>query len=278
MMKIIILTLLAISFSIIILVFIHNYTTNTSSEYSEKKNTLSMKSFIINLDKNTERWNLIKDNYYKTDLATVPMERFSAIDGKKVDITNWLNEDGIAELKQVEKDGYRTKHYQTTRGGIGCFLSHLTVAQKLLDDAYNSIYLVLEDDAIIPEVILKHIKYTIQTAPENWDFILLGNSGVKGTPENDFIKVEVFFGTFGYLVNKKGAQQLINSVNKTKIDAQIDSYMSWLINKRILNIYSTKDTFILHNNAQNITDIQMDIMRIDGENPYIYKNIDTKIN
>jgi GR25 family glycosyltransferase involved in LPS biosynthesis len=277
-MKIIILTLLAISFSIIILVFIHNYTTNTSSEYSEKKNTLSMKSFIINLDKNTERWNLIKDNYYKTDLATVPMERFSAIDGKKVDITNWLNEDGIAELKQVEKDGYRTKHYQTTRGGIGCFLSHLTVAQKLLDDAYNSIYLVLEDDAIIPEVILKHIKYTIQTAPENWDFILLGNSGVKGTPENDFIKVEVFFGTFGYLVNKKGAQQLINSVNKTKIDAQIDSYMSWLINKRILNIYSTKDTFILHNNAQNITDIQMDIMRIDGENPYIYKNIDTKIN
>jgi GR25 family glycosyltransferase involved in LPS biosynthesis len=237
-----------------------------------------MKTYIINLDKNTERWNLIKDNYYKTDLATVPMERFSAIDGKKVDITKWLNEKGIAELKQVEKDGYRTKHYQTTRGGIGCFLSHLTVAQKLVDDAHNSIYLVLEDDAIIPEVILKHIKYTIQTAPENWDFILLGNSGVKGTPENDFIKVEVFFGTFGYLVNKKGAQQLINSVNKTKIDAQIDSYMSWLINKRILNIYSTKDTFILHNNAQNITDIQMDIMRIDGENPYIYKNIDTKIN
>ena len=267
----IILFVISIILVFISIYFIHKYSKHISNEYFGE-NILSMKTYIINLDKNTERWNLIKDNYYKTDLATVPMERFSAIDGKKVDITKWLNENGISELKQVEKDGYRTKHYQTTRGGIGCFLSHLTVAQKLVDDTKNSIYLVLEDDAIIPEVTLKNIKYTLQTAPsENWDFILLGTHRIKGVSENEFIKVSAFWGLFGYLVNKKGAQKLINFVNEDKIDAQIDSYMAALSQQSKLNIYSTKDA-IIYNNGDNTTDIQMPLIQMRGEDPYIYKN------
>lgn len=231
-----------------------------------------LKTYVINLDKNIVRWDLIKSSYPHTDLAKIPVERFSAVVGKTVDTSIWLNDDGIAELIQVEKQGYRTRHYQLTRGGIGCFLSHYILAKKLLEDNVHDIYLIFEDDAGFPKNTLKQIKDTLDISPSNWDIILLGTHRVNGLPLNNFIKVSAFWGLFGYLINKSGAKKLVESVDKTKIDAQLDTYMAWMAQKGNLNVYATKKAIVYDNNIRRDTDIQMRLVEMRGVDPYIYKN------
>jgi GR25 family glycosyltransferase involved in LPS biosynthesis len=230
-----------------------------------------MKCFVINLDKNIYRWNLIKYAYPSTDLVDIPIERFSAIKGKEVDIDIWLNKDGIAELKQVEKDGYRTRHYQLTRGGIGCFLSHYTLAKQLIDDKDNEIYLILEDDAGLPKSPLKSINEYLEISPRDWDIILFGTHRVLGLPLTNFVKVSAFWGLYGYIINKRGAKKLVDSVNETKIDAQLDTYMAWMAQTGKLNIYATKKHIIVDNNQSNQTDIQIQLIEQKNVDPYIYK-------
>jgi GR25 family glycosyltransferase involved in LPS biosynthesis len=231
-----------------------------------------LKTYVINLDKNIVRWDLIKSSYPHTDLATIPVERFSAVVGKTVDTSIWLNDAGIAELVQVEKDGYRTRHYQLTRGGIGCFLSHYILAQKLLEDNVHDTYLIFEDDAGFPKDTMKQIKETLDISPSNWDIILLGTHRVHGLPLNNFIKVSAFWGLFGYLINKSGAKKLVESVDKTKIDAQLDTYMAWMAQKGNLNVYATKKAIVYDNNILRDTDIQMRLVEMRGVDPYLYKN------
>lgn len=235
--------------------------------------SMKMKAFVINLDKNVDRWEVAKSSYANADVSIIPMERFRAIEGTKVDPSVWLNEHGKRELMQVEKDGYRTRHYQLTRGAIGCFVSHYMLAQKLVDDPVHEFYLVLEDDAAIPQQTLVRIHESLDQSPSNWDVLLLGTHRVCGLHVETFIKISAFFGTFGYVINKKGARKFVEWVLRTKIDAQVDSYMAVMAQKGELNVYATK-TQIIHDNYQlsRRSDIQNRLVVKEGVDPFIYKN------
>ncbi len=266
--------LIYLSISLLLFGGILYFSTNDNYKLKELFETIpKMKCFVINLDKNIYRWNLIKHAYPSTDLVDIPIDRFSAVIGKEVDIDVWLNKEGLAELKQVESDGYRTRHYQLTRGGIGCFLSHYTLAKQLIDDPHNEIYFILEDDAGLPKAPLKNIKEYLEISPNDWDIILFGTHRVLGLPLTNFIKVSAFWGTHGYIINKKGAKKLVDSVNLTKLDAQIDTYMAWMAQKGELNIYATKKHIIVLNNTSNQSDIQMQLIEKKNVDPYIYKGL-----
>jgi GR25 family glycosyltransferase involved in LPS biosynthesis len=166
----------------------------------------------------------------------------------------------------VEKNKYRNFHYQLTRGGIGCFLSHYTLAKQLLSDKRNDYYLDLEDDVVIQKQGFKQIQEAILNVPSDWDFILFGyNRLVKKSQVGNFIQPSGFWGTHAMLFNRSGAKKLVDEVNITKIDGQIDAYMSRMVQQDKLNVYVYQHQLIVP--IGNTSDIQIEL-RANTNDPF----------
>mgnify|MGYP000058668407 CR=1 FL=1 len=201
---------------------------------------LKYRTFVINMDKDVERYNKIASYYHNSDLSELPLERYSAVVGKNVEPTDWLTDDAINDFKQVLNNGYRTHHYQLTYGGIGCFLSHYNLAKQLLSEKNVDAYIVFEDDTAIPRNLLSHIETQMSELPEDWDYLMFYTIRANGDPiTNKLNKLKSFWGLNGYIINKKGARKLVEETNANKIDGQIDSYLSRIFKP----IKNTKDRF-----------------------------------
>jgi GR25 family glycosyltransferase involved in LPS biosynthesis len=105
-------------------------------------------NYIINLDRRTDRWESINKIINSTCLKDNNFIRFSAFDGKI------LNE----EIKKYNLESHpiikklKEKNIEVAGGLLGCFLSHITVLQKIIDntDINSSDYVgIYEDDFII---------------------------------------------------------------------------------------------------------------------------------
>jgi hypothetical protein len=72
---------------------------------------------------------------------------------------------------------------------------------------------------------------------------------------------------FGYLINYNGAQKVINK--STKVDAQIDSVISWNSDK--INIYVVKKPIILHSYNFD-TNAQNNIKELPNNGSYVYRD------
>jgi len=228
------------------------------------------KVFYINLDKNVERRTTLMQSYQTSDINLMPITRFSAIAGRDVNLEQWLTPNAITQLNNTELTKTRTHHYQLTNGAVGCFLSHLTLAKQLVNDSDAEYYIIFEDDLIFKHNTLNEIHNYLLDAPKDWDVILLSSlRKIKYTEVGQFFKPEGFWGTQGYIINKKGAKKLVKEVEKNKIDAQIDAYMSRMIQEYKLNLYITNKHLIDLTNSGS--DIQMQVKVDPRNNPFIYK-------
>ena len=231
------------------------------------KNTTT---YIINMDKNKDRMDRITSAYMNSDIKEIPFHRFPAVVGKNVNINDWLIPEAIQELKQVENKKYRNYHYQLTRGAIGCFLSHYTLAKQLLTDKRNDYYLNLEDDVTIQKNGFQKIQEAILNVPEDWDFVLFGyNRLVKKEVIGNFILPSGFWGTHAMLMNKSGAKKLVDEVDTKKIDGQIDAYMSRMVQQGKLNVYVYLQHLIVP--VGNTSDIQVPLRIKNNNNPYNFR-------
>ena len=228
-------------------------------------------TYIINMDKNKDRLKSVTKNYEDSDMKIIPYKRFPAVIGKNVDIHEWLTDEAIVELKQVENKKYRNYHYQLTRGGIGCFLSHYTLAKQLLGDSTADYYLNLEDDIVISQNSYKIFQEALKTAPPDWDFILFGYIRLLYSDiENDnFARVSGCWGCHGMLMSKKGANALVDEVEENKIDGQIDAYMSRMIQQKKLVVYAYSDQIFFQNS--NVSDIQIPLNPRGGTDPFNFR-------
>jgi len=231
---------------------------------------LKYRTFVINMDKDVERYNKIASYYHNSDLSELPLERYSAVVGKNVEPTDWLTDDAINDFKQVLNNGYRTHHYQLTYGGIGCFLSHYNLAKQLLSEKNVDAYIVFEDDTAIPRNLLSHIETQMSELPEDWDYLMFYTIRANGDPiTNKLNKLKSFWGLNGYIINKKGARKLVEETNANKIDGQIDSYLSRMIQQKKMNVYATKKHLVKSNAVD--TNIQVILKPLKGVNPYDFK-------
>ena len=218
-----------------------------------------MRAVCINLDKNDERWLSIKTSYGESDLHAynVKLRRFSAYVGKDLELEKVMSPEGLAELVKVERRGYRTHHYQMTRGAVGCFLSHWEVYVELANDSDNDCYLVLEDDALVnPKIAAKMSELSV---PADWDLILLDVTRMREpviSVTHDISKATAFWGTQGYLVNKKAAKKICDAFDADPIDAQIDARLSYMIQAENLKVYVLKEKLVMINRVINFSDIQ----------------------
>jgi GR25 family glycosyltransferase involved in LPS biosynthesis len=175
---------------------------------------------VINLDKDTKRWNSIKRAAAKVQ---PPIQRFSAVNGKLVQI-NDLHQLGIGIAMMMKGTGDYVEQSYSLRniGTVGCFLSHrnlLTMLSKMNYGA-NDGHLILEDDINLPDDFLSSSDrwHTIKKeVPYNWDMVYLGINSPIGdliSPNvmklRDPIKNKGNWGTHAYVVKHSSLPKILS--------------------------------------------------------------------
>jgi hypothetical protein len=112
-------------------------------------------------------------------------------------------------------------------------LSHLKIYELALKNHKDDdLILGLEDK----------LKNAIQSAPKDWDMLLLSylDHGSTELPDNKhYRKIQKFYLTNCYLITVKGIKKLLK--DHKLIYNQIDSYLSDLAKNNVMNIYCHKE-------------------------------------
>jgi glycosyl transferase, family 25 len=225
-----------------------------------------VKIYLINLDRNKERLYHFDQQYARSDLSKNPYERIQAVDGNTLDISKLVSHKAHMEILQAEKSGFRTKHYQLTRGAVGCYLSHLNVYRKLIaDDAKMA--LIFEDDVVFQPTILLKMQKHVESIPKDWDLILLGCHCIVCKKNRKFSKLERFFFMHAYLITQTAAKKILAYLKDRKIDQQIDSVLGEMARKQDLNIYCINDSLAKQSKSFTTT-IQLPLKRVSNIDPY----------
>ena len=141
---------------LIILISINVY--NLINQH-ESINFKSIKnSFLINLDHRKDRLQHFKQKYAEANI-NIPLYIHSAVNGKKLKLED-INITRLAkkEITDAKTLGYRTKHYQLTMGGIGCYLSHVGLWNLIYNKGIDYA-LIFEDYANIPPDFIKNLNF-----------------------------------------------------------------------------------------------------------------------
>jgi GR25 family glycosyltransferase involved in LPS biosynthesis len=211
--------------------------------------------YLINLDRRIDRLNRFKEYYQHSDLKNYSYIRFSAIDGGMLNINSVpLTDLAKAELKQIESTGFRNKHYQLTKGAIGCYLSHTKVWESILKKGLDRV-LVFEDDAKVPPNFLELVNESMKDIPDDWDIVLLGFLCNDCEDMKTYKKVNRFMLTHAYMIRKESILKIVDTNTLFPISQQIDAYMSEL--STVLNIYTVHKKIV--SQFMSRTDIQAPI-------------------
>jgi len=138
-----------------------------SNNNDSKKFIENMDIFIINLDKNKDRWS----KYEK--INNLHIQRFPAFYGKD------LNKDDLI------KNGMIHPENRLLDGQLGCAVSHLTLWNQSIDYSDKPYVLVLEDDVILSDDISNKINELEPYLPPDWDILFFGGCNVYGEKYNE---------------------------------------------------------------------------------------------
>jgi GR25 family glycosyltransferase involved in LPS biosynthesis len=197
------------------------------------------RAYVINLDTKPDRLRNFMRLFGSSDAAGVAIERVPAVVGNGVEARDYLTLSAFAELAQAEDRGYRERHYQLTRGAIGCYLSHMEVLRRIAGgvEAHG---LVFEDDAIVPKDLLRRARTCLRKVPEDWDLFLLDYHcyDCSAGPLRDYLAVRRFMLTDAYVVTKRAAVKALEYLESIPIEQQVDAEMSHMSAMGLLKIYA----------------------------------------
>lgn len=202
----------------------------------------STQLYVINLQRSRSRMEHFQKSLSSSDL-NIGFQRVEAVDHKSMDIQKYVSPEAFAELRQNERRGYRERHYELTRGAVGCYMSHLK-AWAMFSESPYSIAIVCEDDATFHPGIRKKLSKNLLHIPDDWDLVLLGYFCIRCSDRRKYIKVRRFHGTHGYIIRKQAARRLVSDPSILPITQQIDSLLSTFIELGRLNVYATGDTLV----------------------------------
>lgn len=167
---------------------------------------------VINLSESTDRWNTMKR-------LPIKMERFEAIDGKRVDLS-------VVELGMATRANLMNKNKHShldidSVGALGAYLSHFEVWKKIADTQAS---VVLEDDVILHADYATRLK---QAQASNYDIVMLG---IQHGPNRAFSSIKPWTrggnlvnGVFAYYLTPQGARTLIK--NAFPVSLSVDHYV-----------------------------------------------------
>lgn len=222
--------------------------------------------YLINMDHNTDRLEHFNQVYSTSDLKKVGYKRFAGIDGTKIDIEKFVTPKALQEIMLASDSGFRTKHYQLTKGAVGCYLSHLNV-YKLISMSDKPYGIIFEDDAVINNDLFTKVNKYVAMVPNNWDILLLGCFCIVCDTYSNYYNAERFFNLHGYVIKKDAASMIYKKLDKQLIKQQIDSELSDMVANGSLKIYCLKDALAKQGMMFNTT-IQVPVKLVAGVNPY----------
>ena len=215
-------------------------------------NINNIKSYVINLEKYKNKYDLCLKRLSNIDISP---NRFNAIyvDNEN---NNEIRKITYPSVQYTIKNGRYAHNNIGSKGAIGCYLSHISLWKTLLE-SNEDMFLIFEDDVDINKNINNftiNINNAINLINKNdWDVIFLGYFNLNLNKSSNEINKKytkinsIIYGTHAYLINKKGAEKLLN--NAIPIVDQIDSYMSFMAINRDVNSYMTSDVFFIQNNT-----------------------------
>lgn len=198
-------------------------------------------TFVINLNRRPDRWQLFQQQ--PTVRTFSSLKRFSAVDGKQLDI--YTDERISLHTRLNILKNFRRSHYEiNTPGAIGASLSHIGIWTAFLkSDA--EVCVVFEDDAMIQPEMLAKINQIIPSLPEGWDIWLLGLH--QGTPQlvdglpasSPWQLISQFTGAHAYMLTRRAARILCE--NPFPIETHIEYYITSCAALKGLRIFQHKD-------------------------------------
>jgi GR25 family glycosyltransferase involved in LPS biosynthesis len=205
--------------------------------------------FVVNLDRRYDR--LATTVKLLNDKGFTPLTRVMATDGN----AEWETLKRIVKEDAMQPiyDGYRTAHHQLSKGGVGCYMSHLKLWNYLSKSDHEA-FIIFEDDTF-PTLTKAELMAKLAKVPDDWDFVLFGAIYDNCRNVNDHVcRISRFFCTHAYAIRKRTAMYMVPRA--LPIEQQIDSWMSDLSERRDINVYSLTNTDWNQNENINATDIQ----------------------
>ena len=243
-----------IFFLILLMIIIIAIIIKYYSEYNYK-NKIS-KIFVINLKTRPERLSFFNSKYN----LNIPYEVFYAINGTTLNLQKLIENNIIGEkgLKSINNKK-RSSHYELTNlNAIGCLLSHYYLWKQILNIKGDN-FIIFEDDTSFNKITINEINYRISSIPNDWDIYLLSDYEAcysKIKINKNIFKVNRFFLTNAYIINKKAINKILNLNNIFPINQQFDGYLSELAQDFNLNIYIHNNYECYNQSNDFITDIQ----------------------
>lgn len=229
------------------------------------KNNVSV--YLINMSRNKDRFVHFNKMYGRTDMRSIPYVRIDAVDGSKISISKFISETAYKEISEAEKTGHRTKHYQLSRGAVGCYLSHMMVYKHFMK-TNKQFLIVFEDDVTIDEQILYKFNYELQhNIPDNWDVTLLGCHCLSCIKTKKYMKIQRFWLTHGLAITRTGVQKILSHIENNHIEQQIDYVISDMAEAETINVYCLNNQLAKQNSGFKTT-IQVPIKKTKGVDPY----------
>lgn len=161
-----------------------------------------MRAFIINLNSAPDRWTFVAASFASTGFV---LERIAAVDGQSLQLP----------ITEYAERNYRRFHGRpTSRGAIGCYLSHLQAMRAFLATG-DSHALIAEDDITLGPRF-EEVTRAAAANPGRWDIVrlsgLAAGRGVKVaalTSEHSLrVGLTRLKGTGAYLINRTAATAL----------------------------------------------------------------------
>lgn len=246
-MNLLTITLILLLVVLIVLVVVFCFLKDSFKD--ENTFTLSDKfdAYYINLKRRPDKNKKTLVELDKSNLLKNKMKRFEAIDGKDINLTNYL------------AHGISARLLEKRRGWIGCALSHMELWQRCVD--INKPILIFEDDNVIKEEVnyYKHLETIINNFPNDFDIVyLVTDNIVNYKPYNDlFVKVENNNSILSaYFISPSGAQKLLDSITPYKPYLQIDWYINRITHNKKINCYIYRKSIMYTIQDFNTTDIQ----------------------
>lgn len=151
----------------------------------------------------------------------------SAVDGDALRSQEDLRALGV-DIVPGYRDGHENHRLSFTTGEVGCFLSHFTIWQHMVQKRMQSA-LILEDDFDLQEGFRKRLGLFLQEAAhEQWNLMYVGRSPMEEDLRSvsQHIKEPGYtLWTVAYILRLDGAEALVNA-NAAQAMVPLDEYFS----------------------------------------------------
>ena len=233
---------------------------------------------VVNLKHRNDRKKIMIDNLKSLGFSEQDYEFIEAVYGADLALSPTM------DLYKMFEDN----DFGSRCGFIGCALSHYGLWLELIKDTVNDYYIIMEDDVILCSGYKEQLA-KLNTHFKNKDILYHGYTMYKSNRLNNKDKYDYSLvtcdtdvtvcdiatnlyvgGTFGYSINKKGAQKMIDYIHKNGIKHGID-YLMKIANT--VERYETQPNLCISLWHEDDTDYDTDIqMCVDSIDFSLYKN------